>query len=70
MPALTVSVLGVAPRLKSTPVPDKLTVCGLPTLSLIVRVPLRVPEAVGVNTTLMVQLAPPASVPEQLLVCE
>jgi len=39
------------------PVPVRLEVCGLPTaLSLTCNVPVLVPVAVGVNTTLMVQL--------------
>ena len=38
----------------ATPVPDKLTVCGLPlALSVIIREALRGPAAVGVNVTLM-----------------
>ena len=40
------------------PVPLKLAVCGLPAaLSATLRVPLRVPAAVGLNVTLMAQLA-------------
>jgi hypothetical protein len=39
-------------------------------LSLIVRVPLRTPEAVGVNVMLNVQLEPDGKLEEQLLVCE
>ena len=40
------------------PVPLKLAVCGLPVaLSATLRVPLRVPVAVGLNVTLMAQLA-------------
>jgi hypothetical protein len=43
----------------TAPVPDKVTVCGLPlALSVMVRVPLAVPAAVGVNVTLIVQFAP------------
>lgn len=39
------------------PLPVRLTVCGLfPALSVIVSVPVRVPDTVGVNVTLMVQL--------------
>jgi hypothetical protein len=52
------------------PVPARLTVWGLPgALSLIVRVPLRAPTAVGVNVTLIVQVPLAATVP-QLLVWE
>ncbi len=52
------------------PVPLRLTVCGLPAaLSATLRTPVRVPEEVGVNVTLRVQLAPPATEPPQLLVC-
>ncbi len=41
----------------AVPVPLRLTVCGLPlALSLMLRVPLRVPTAVGLNATLIVQL--------------
>src|SRR6266571_268662 len=42
----------------AVPVPLKLAVCGLPAaLSATLRVPLRAPVAVGVNVTLMAQLA-------------
>lgn len=44
--------------------------CGLPgALSLMVIVPLRAPVAGGVNVTLIVQLAPGATLGLQLLVC-
>src|SRR5438552_15494893 len=47
----------------ATPVPLSATVCGLAVpLSLMVAAALRAPVAVGVNVTLMVQLAPMASV--------
>src|SRR5712664_3164275 len=53
-----------AVNLKSQPVPVRDTVCGLPdALSVIVRVPVREPTAVGVNVTLIVQFAPAANVP-------
>src|SRR5260370_18272453 len=43
----------------AAPVPVRLTDCGLPeALSVMLRVPVRVPDAVGVNVTLMVQLSP------------
>ena len=52
-----------------TPVPLKLTLCGLPTASLTtVIVPVRVPLAVGVKVILMVQLAAGASVMPQVVV--
>jgi hypothetical protein len=51
----------------SEPVPVRLTDCGLPAaLSVIVRAALRVPVAVGVNVTLMLQLAPAATLVPQL----
>ena len=50
-----------------TPVPAKATTCGaLEALSLTVRVPVRVPVAVGVNLTPAVQLAPPVKELEQV----
>jgi len=53
------------------PVPVRLTVCGLPlALSVTVSAPVRVPVAVGVNVTLIVQLAPAATLDPQLLVWE
>lgn len=53
-----------------TPVPERLTACGLPAaLSVMESVPLRVPEAVGVKVTLMVQWAPAATDDPQLFVC-
>ena len=52
-----------------TPVPAKLTVCGLPVaLSVIESFPVTLPVAVGLNVTLMVQLAPAARLVPQLLV--
>jgi hypothetical protein len=41
----------------------------MPALSVTVNVPVRVPEVVGVNVTLIVQLEFPASELPQLLVC-
>jgi hypothetical protein len=47
----------------SAPVPLRATVCGLfEALSVIVRVPVRVPTWVGVNVTLIMQLSPAAKV--------
>ena len=52
------------------PVPERLTVCGLPVaLSVRVTAALRVPLAAGVKVTLTVQLAPAATLAPQLLVC-
>ena len=52
------------------PVPESVTLCGLPAaLSVTERDPVRVPVAVGVNVTLIVQLAAAARGEEQLLVC-
>jgi hypothetical protein len=52
------------------PVPSKGTVCGLPAaLSMTAIAPLRVPVAVGVNVTLMVQVAPTATKLPQVFVC-
>jgi hypothetical protein len=49
------------------PVPVKATVCGLPVaLSATFKVPVRVPAAVGVNKTLIVQLPPAARLPAGL----
>ena len=52
-----------------TPVPVSVTVCGLvDALSVMVTAPFRVPVAVGVKVTEMVQVAPAASEVPQLLV--
>jgi hypothetical protein len=54
----------------TTPLPVKETVCGLLfALSLTVSVPVREPVVVGVNVTLIVQLAPAASEVPHVLVC-
>src|SRR5258708_4233899 len=51
------------------PIPVRLTDCGLPeALSVMLRVPVRLPDAVGVNVTLMVQFAPAATELPQVLV--
>src|SRR5438067_12813324 len=53
----------------AAPVPERLTLCGLPAApSVIVRVPARVPRAVGVNVMLMAQPAPASSDVPQVLV--
>lgn len=72
-PAVTGPVTAVAVSEKSTvplvPVPVRVTFCGLPEeLSVTLKVPVRVPEAVGVNVTLMLQFPPAASELPQLLV--
>jgi len=52
-----------------TPVPVRVTVCGDPVeLSLITRMPVTTPTAVGANVTEIVQLAPAATLVPQLLV--
>src|SRR5258708_9997162 len=68
-----VAEVGEAKREKSPvagePVPVRLTDCGLPeALSVMLRVPVRLPDAVGVNVTLMVQFAPAATELPQVLV--
>src|SRR5260370_619056 len=64
LPAVTfcVDVGPVNPKSGGVVVPVSGTVCGLPAaLSMMVKVPMRVPAAVGVNVTLIVQFAPAAS---------
>ena len=54
----------------AVPVPVKETFCGLPlALSVTIRVPDRLPVAVGVKVTLKVQLAPGATLTPQVFVC-
>jgi hypothetical protein len=69
-PFLTVKLEGVAPKLKSQPVPVNATVWGLlGSLSMMVSIPVRGFEVdVGVNVTLIVQLEFPARLPLQLFV--
>ena len=72
-PALMVPEVGEAESEKSLvvaePIPVRLTDCGLPeALSVMLKLPVRVPDAVGVNETLMVQLAPAATELPQVLV--
>ncbi len=56
-------LIEIAERPPNDPVPDRLAACGLVfALSLTVRVPARVPSAVGVNVTEIVQLDPAANV--------
>ncbi len=55
----------------AVPAPERAAVCGLPTaLSFTLTVAVRVPVAVGVKVTEIVQLAPPARLVPQVLVCE
>jgi hypothetical protein len=72
VPTLTFPKLrlaGDAVAAGGAPVPLKVTVWGLATaLSVMVTNPARVPLAVGVNVTLIVQLAKAATVPTQLSV--
>src|SRR5437899_400098 len=65
--------VGATEREKSAamlePAPVRLTVCGLPeVLSVARRLPVRVPDAVGENVTLMAQFPPTAKELPQLLV--
>ena len=47
----------------ASPTPERATFCGLPVaLSLMLKLPVRLPLAVGLNTTLAEQLWPGASV--------
>jgi hypothetical protein len=55
----------------ATPVPERVTVCGLPpALSVMVSDALTVPGEEGVNVTLIGQLAPAARPVPQRFVCE
>jgi len=65
--------VATAPKLKLVgesfavvPIPDRLTFCGLPeALSVTLSIAVRVPDAVGLNVTLMLQLAPaPSELPQ------
>jgi len=74
-PGATVAVGGIPPgvvSVKSWPAPLRLTVCVLPVvlllLSVMIRVPVRVPPELGVKVTLMVQEPPAATLLPQLLV--
>jgi hypothetical protein len=54
---------------KAAPVPERLTLCGLPVaLSVRVTAAVSVPLAAGVKVTLIVQLVPAATLDPQLLV--
>lgn len=66
---LKVKLVGARLTAGSPPVPVRLTVCGLaPALSVMVSAPVRVPVAVGVKVTLIMQFAPAATLAPQLLV--
>ena len=66
---LIVSELGEIDSVTVEPVPDNETVCGAPlALSVMVRVPVRAPPAVGVKVTEMAQLAAAATLDPQVLV--
>jgi hypothetical protein len=72
-PAATVAVVGAAVRVKSglelIPVPERVAVCGLlVSLSATPRVAVADAAVVGVKVTLIVQVAPTASVVPQMLV--
>ena len=59
----------LAAALALPPVPERLTLCGLPVaLSVTVTAAVRVPAAAGLKVTLIVQLAPAATLDPQLLV--
>ena len=64
---------GIGAAVAASPVPVSATVCGLPeALSVVVRVPVRVPEAVGVKVTVTTHSARALSVapaPPQLFDC-
>jgi hypothetical protein len=64
-----VKLVGEGVTMTVVPVPDRVTLCGdVDELSVIVMVPGRLPLAVGVKVTLMVQVTPPANVVPQLFV--
>jgi hypothetical protein len=68
-PGITVADADGAESEKSVPWPLSTAVCGLPAaLSLMTSDPLAAPLAVGLNATLMAQLAPTATLAKQLLV--
>jgi hypothetical protein len=60
----------VVPGAAATPLPERLTVCGLPdALSAIEIVPVRVPATVGVNVTVITHDAPAARLDPHVFVC-
>ena len=65
---MTEAVGGELEKRKSAPPPPRDTTCGLPAaLSVMVNEPVLLPVAVGVNVTLMAQLAPAATDGPQVL---
>jgi hypothetical protein len=69
LPKLRLLGASPTPGAGVTPVPLRETLCGLPVaLSLILTLALRLPEAVGLNVTVMVQLAAAARLLGQVLV--
>lgn len=63
--------VGKLDRAKSSPVPDRGTTCGLlKALSVIVIVPALLPEAVGVNVMVTVQVKPAGIEGVQAFICE
>ena len=69
-PAVTAAVVvPIPPNEKSVPMPDSAIVCGLcglVALSVTIRVPVHVPDALGAKPTSMVQVAPADMLPPQL----
>jgi hypothetical protein len=64
-PALTLAEGWLGETVKSWPVPESATLCGLPgEVSVITSVPVRVPPAVGVNVTVGAQLPPGGNAPQ------
>ena len=69
-PAVTVAELDETLGVKSLPVPESATLCGLPGALLeMVMLPLREPPAIGAKVTLIVQLAAAATLVLHVLVC-
>ncbi len=70
-PAVTVTELGepeAGEMEKSVPIPESETICGLlVALSTMTSVPVMLPAAVGLNVTVIVQFAPPATLVPQVL---
>ena len=65
-----VRLAGDSPAAGAIPLPTRATVCGLPlALSVTDRAPVRVPAAVGLKLTLILQLVPAFKLPPQLLLC-
>jgi len=70
-PCFTAAELGLTPTEKSTPVPPRLTACGLPEpLSVMLRIPDWAPAALGRKAMETVQVPVGASDDGQLLLCK